>query len=324
MVDQNIDINMQDGYRQTPLMYLHHMDIWSMLLTKGARVDIQDNESKTMLHPYTTSYRPNRTHFLEALLDCQSDLNSVTNNETSMESVLDNNLHLDFNILRRIRARGTHAVEHPPRDVQSYKWHFAITVTKLASRDIMDGELELLIKQQNAIDKGQYRGLTPLHFALLLKKTEITEKLLCAGADTTIHDNSWLSLMQYVVHCREATVLELLLERQGVHNAHNTDGHDALLMAIKLDNVEAVQMLLQYHYDFPMNLRTCLRMSQKTVAFLVGFCMSFLTHMLSNNNLCLVQDQVFLDKDISIIMAQHYARLSCHNTQVLHDYYKAQ
>lgn len=204
--------------------------------------------------------------FIQSLLQKQPDLNSITRKETALEMAVYSNMRNEFNVLRRVCARRTHVSEGNPRAVDAQEWQFAQNVVKTALRH-GDDEVQLLIASQNVIDTAQNRGLTPLHFTLLMKKTQITQVLLRAGADTTIRDDTWLSLMQYAVHSREHTIFDLLFKEQG-----NADGNEALLMAIDLDNVEAVRiLLLRYHCHLPLDLRNRMCMSPETRAFLGTF-----------------------------------------------------
>jgi ankyrin repeat protein len=190
--------------------------------------------------------------------------------------------------------------------------------------------------------------LTLLHYALILKKTAVSEYLIESGIALNMRDVRGRSLLFYAVYSRENSVLDLML-RAGVPITHTQEGLDTLITACKIGNLEGADMLLRYysgddalvraiqqdevgavdvllkrHYKLPADLQVRVQNSPKTKSLFRSACIHLVVTKSTNNLSRVGQNSVFADENLSNSIVCASTGWSLQNIELLRRNYRTQ
>lgn len=180
----------------------------------------------------------------------------------------------------------------------------------MSDSDVMNSpQFKLVLEtQQKSVVVGNI--LTPLHYALLFKKSHIASCMIESGVDTTMHDATGLSLVHYEVYCRETNAICLLIEG---------DEHSMMLNAISMDNVDAVRAMIQSHVQLPKDLHAIVRVSRLTKAYLLSLGRHFLYLREAKSKARVAQNEVFTSDGLQNAIVGQMHMISEYNTMRVRD-----
>ncbi len=129
------------------------------------------------------------------------------------------------------------------------EWHPLFNLILLGDTDLVDK----FIKSGKYDINAFYKGLTPLHLAIVLEKTKMVQHLLNdpINADPTRRDGSGRDALHWAaMYAQNTGIIDVLLAHPKVSiNDVDEDGHTALHFAADASNVIAVQKLIEKGAD---------------------------------------------------------------------------
>uniref|UniRef100_A0A6Q2X271 Ion transport domain-containing protein n=1 Tax=Esox lucius TaxID=8010 RepID=A0A6Q2X271_ESOLU len=241
------DIDYIDRKGLSPLLLATNCGAWrtvSLLLSKGANMNIKDKSGRNFLH--MTILQP------KGLRNLPEDLSSVKQLLSSEDSEGCTPLHYACRLGIHESVRnilGLHvSLEVKAKDKKS-GLHFAaqygrINTCKRLLENITDSRL---------VNEGDERGLTPLHLASGGGHTQVVEMLLRKGALFHSDYRGWTCLHHAAAEGFTQTMNIVLAANISLLDQKDEDGCTALHVAAREGHVAAVKLLLQRGAEIDMN-----------------------------------------------------------------------
>jgi ankyrin repeat protein len=262
--------NYVDRGGSTPLLYasrLGHDPLVSLLIDRGADVDLADNDGCTPLIAASVQNHDNVVLLLtgaKAVIDV-GDKDGCTplifaamtppnGNPVIASILLDNGAAVDLaDSLGRTPL--IHAASRGHSDIAT------VLLDRGALIDVGDDEgqtslihasisghtetITLLLRRGAAIDLANDEGATPLIHAVVNEQVEVAVLLLEEGADVDLTDEEGWSPLIHAVTFEDPTIPALLLDHRAVLDHQDEFGCTPLMHASMLGHVEVVALLLQ-------------------------------------------------------------------------------
>jgi len=247
LIDEGVDVNTQCKQGRTPLHYAvlsRSEQLIELLLARGANLDIQDERGNTALH---YAVQGQMTNVIDRFIG--SGAHCELKNELGY-TPLYLAVKLDF---EEIASYFINAGANP--NVQSEQGHCALHYTVINQNlDLLDA----LLKNGASVDQVNSRGMTPLFFAVELKRAAFAALLLQYGADPFIRSKELTTPYSQAFHDRDPTIMDAFFDsdvdinrfdRFGVHNNEESSFQTPLTYAIIQSDYETVKKLLEHHAD---------------------------------------------------------------------------
>ena len=238
-IDSSFDINVRDvqqNYFLTYAIIFNKYDIVSLLLEKGAKIDISDQEDHSILYiPIKFGY----DDILELLLKENSQ-----NIGVSIVDIKDKNMKIPLHyaiLLKNINAvKLLMKYGSNPNMIDKNGYNALHFATYSRSLEIC----KHVVKTIGNINARCITGETPLHIACNLQLTDIVRLLIEYNANVDLQDYSnEVSPLHYSVHLNNTELVGLLLKHGAHPNIQDVVGNTALHYAI-LDNAFEIFMML--------------------------------------------------------------------------------
>uniref|UniRef100_A0A6Q2YJB6 Ion transport domain-containing protein n=1 Tax=Esox lucius TaxID=8010 RepID=A0A6Q2YJB6_ESOLU len=250
LIGKGADIDYIDRKGLSPLLLATNCGAWrtvSLLLSKGANMNIKDKSGRNFLH--MTILQPKG---LRNLPEDVLQLSSVKQLLSSEDSEGCTPLHYACRLGIHESVRnilGLHvSLEVKAKDKKS-GLHFAaqygrINTCKRLLENITDSRL---------VNEGDERGLTPLHLASGGGHTQVVEMLLRKGALFHSDYRGWTCLHHAAAEGFTQTMNIVLAANISLLDQKDEDGCTALHVAAREGHVAAVKLLLQRGAEIDMN-----------------------------------------------------------------------
>lgn len=238
-IDSSFDINVRDvqqNYFLTYAIIFNKIDIVSLLINKGAKIDITDQEDHSILYiPIKFGYND----ILEILLKANSE-----NIGVSIVDVKDKQQKIPLHyaiVLKNLDAvKLLMKYESNPNMIDKNGYNALHFATYSRSTEICTE----IVKSIGNINARCITGETPLHIACNLQLTDIVKLLINNGANVDLQDyNNEVSPLHYCVHLNNPELVGLLLKHGAQPNIQDVVGNTALHYAI-LDNAFEIFTML--------------------------------------------------------------------------------
>lgn len=278
--DNIFDVNMVDSYHNYLLTYAilyNQLVIVKLLLQKGARIDITDNEDRSLLYiAIKYNYRDimeillesNKEHIGISIIDIRDKNSNVPlhytisfNNIFAMERLLKygaspnasdkngyNSLHLS--IFARNIQMCQYVIDYNV-DIQSKCLYGESSLHIACNLQLIDIIRLLLLKKININIQDFEHEFTALHYSINLNNKEIVTLLLEHGADPNIQDMVGNTSIHYCINENnlECLILIIKLTSKKINvNLWNFDGYIPLHIALLTNPVnldEYIELLLE-------------------------------------------------------------------------------
>ncbi len=237
---EDVDVNFKDNNGNYLINYailFNNIDAVSILIHKGTRLDITDNDGKSIL------FIPIKFQFME-ILKLLLTFNKTTIG-VSLIDMKDNNgnipLHyaISFNDTSSVNilleygsnVNITDNVGNNALHLAIYRRSFEIAKT--------------IIDQGININAKTKIGETALHIACNFEQVKIVELLLAKGAVTNIKDhNNEFTPLHYTVNLNNMALTKMLIEHGGNPNMQDAIGNTALHYVVIEENFEIFEYLM--------------------------------------------------------------------------------
>lgn len=167
-----------------------------------------------------------------------------------------------------------------------------------------NADVQALLAEQRRLAFLGRRVMTPLHYAIMLKKTELADILIRDGINVHVRDAVWRSLLEYAVYCRETSILHLLLlQMQGAE-----DRCKAMLTAVQLDNAHAIHKLLTFNTTLLSDLSHHVCACSHTENLLLELGLVFFYFRKAENDARAAQNEVFTRDELQNVILGHLRR----------------
>lgn len=250
---EHVDLNVRDdqnNYLLTYAILYNRSDIVKLLINKGSRIDIIDNEDRSILY---VAIRYDYQEIIDILLE---------HNKNSIGIFL-------FDI----RDRSNHVPIH-----YTILFNNAVALTKLldsgASPNTIDTNgynslhlsvymrsykmCSIIIKYNIDINSRINSGETALHIACNLQLVDIVKLLILNGINVNIQDfDHEFTALHYCVNLNNKELVSILLKNGADPNIQDIVGNTVIHMAISENNLECLAMIVEDKSDRktkPLNL----------------------------------------------------------------------
>lgn len=240
-LDMTFDINIRDSQHNYFLTYaiiFNKYDIVNVLVQRGARIDITDQEDRSILYvPIKYSY----VDILRLLLESNKD-----NIGVSIIDVKDKNMRIPLHYAISLKSNNT--VElllkfgSNPNTVDKSGYNSLHIAVYSRVSEIC----RYIIKYISSVNARCSTGETALHIACNLQLIDIARLLLDHSINTNLQDYSHeVTALHYSVHLNNKELVALLLKHGAMPNIQDVAGNTALHYAVLDNDFEIFLMLTQ-------------------------------------------------------------------------------
>ncbi|XP_069670189.1 uncharacterized protein [Periplaneta americana] len=229
----------KDSDYKTPLhwaAYKGELEMVSLLVEKGADVNIYDSWKLTPLYYTITGCHVNVVQFL---IENDADVNACNNNGDSPISaaVEQGNLY----VVKLLMDKGV--------DVNACNKNGESPIRVAAERDNLV-VVKLLLDKGADVNACNKNGESPILAAVKRDNVDVVKLVLDKGADVNAcNKNGESPILAAAAKRDNVDVVQLLLDKGADVNACNKNGESPILAAAKLDNVDVVKLLLDKGAD---------------------------------------------------------------------------
>jgi ankyrin repeat protein len=240
----NIDININDKNNNKMLTYaiiMNKPDIVQLLIDYGARIDITDNENRTI------AYYPIVFHFneiLDILLKANNTsigLSLLHNTNINSKTIL--NYAIDVNNIYAIKKILEYGGDPNIKDMKGYNsLHYVIY-----TRDI--DTIKLIAEKITDINAFCQTGETALHIATNFQLSDICTLFLNMKANVNIQDVKYeFTPLHYCVSIGDTNIMNILLDNHANPNLQDIYGNTPLHYCISENSNSCLMTLINYKY----------------------------------------------------------------------------
>lgn len=243
-LNKEIDVNIRDknnNYLITYAIMFNKLNITNVLIENGSRIDILDNNHKSILNiPIKFNYND------------IFDLLISHNDKIIGESIIDiydndGNIPLHY----AIKYENIHAIKnllHNNSDVHKVN-NNGYNALHLAMYSKSMEICKLILKYTIDINIKSKTGETPLHLACNFELYEIVKLLLDKGANPNVQDYDHdVTPLSYAVNINNLKIIKLLLKHKANPNLQDVFGSTPLHTSIIDDNWEIFKYLMTSEY----------------------------------------------------------------------------
>lgn len=241
-IDNIFDINTTDehnNYLMTYAILFNKPDIVSLLIDKGARIDILDNENRSILY---NVIRYNYHEILDILLKFNNqnigisilDMSDKNNNVALHYSIIYNNIHA----LRKLLDNGASPNMADKRGFNAL--HMAIYMKSYKM-------INLIIEYNVDVNARCNSGETALHIACNLQLVDIIKLLLNNNINVDMQDyDHEFTALHYSVNLNNKEIVTLLLNKNADPNIQDMVGNSAVHYCVHENNIECLYIILNH------------------------------------------------------------------------------
>lgn len=228
-INNDIDVNIRDdsgNYILTYAVLFNKIDIVELLVDRGAKLDITDNDNRSVLY---IAIKYGYSDMLRLLLDLNKT--SIGISIVDIQDV-NGNTPLHYAIGSKNIDMCRMLIEHGESNV-NVKDNNGNTSLHLAvySRDI--DLCKLIIDNNGKIDSKNNTGESALHMACNIEKDDIVEYLIKSGADINAKDYEYeYTPLLYAVNRNSSKITRILLQNGADPNKQDFFGNTALHFSI--------------------------------------------------------------------------------------------
>uniref|UniRef100_A0A665VPP9 Ion transport domain-containing protein n=1 Tax=Echeneis naucrates TaxID=173247 RepID=A0A665VPP9_ECHNA len=252
LVNKGADLNSTDCKGNTPLLLATSCGAWktvSLLLSKGANVNVQDRFGCNFLHLAILQPQGLKNLPEEVLqLSCVKALLNCEDNEGCTPLHYACRLGIHNSVKNMLGLSGQVGLTFKSKDKKS-AMHFAAQYGRINTCQ----RLLETITDSRLLNEGDERGLTPLHLASRGGHTKVVQLLLRKGALFHSDYKGWSSLHHAASQGYTQTMDILLSANLKLLDKTEEDGNTALHIAAKEGHVAAVRLLLARGAVFVLN-----------------------------------------------------------------------
>ena len=242
--NKNIDVNIRDingNYLISVAVLLNNTEAIKLLINRGSRLDIIDNEGRSILYiPIKYVYK----ELFNNLLEYNNKIVGI-----SLTDVKDNfnNIPLHYAIKNKNEYFTTKLLEggsnvNIKNDKGFNSLHLAIY-----SRNCKI--VELVLNQNININSKTKTGETSIHIACNFQLEDIINLLIKYGIDLNIKDyENEFSALHYIINLNNVKILKILLKEGADPNIQDAFGNTPLHYSILEGNFEASNFLINSEY----------------------------------------------------------------------------
>lgn len=238
-LDEDFDVNIRDNtdnYLLTYAILFNKLDIVKLLLTRGAVVDILDQEERSILFiPIRYGYND----ILKNLLEDNSNKIGI-----SIVNIRDKKgniplhyaiMHNNLNAIKLLLKHDSNVNIFNDDGLNSL--HIAVYTKKLdICQEIIKSNINLNSKNKN--------GESALHIAVSLESDNIVEELLNNGINTDIQDNNnQYTALHYAININNRNIFNMIINKNPNVNIQDIMGFTALHYAVLENNIYFVSKL---------------------------------------------------------------------------------
>uniref|UniRef100_A0A665VPT3 Ion transport domain-containing protein n=1 Tax=Echeneis naucrates TaxID=173247 RepID=A0A665VPT3_ECHNA len=252
LISLGADLNSTDCKGNTPLLLATSCGAWktvSLLLSKGANVNVQDRFGCNFLHLAILQPQGLKNLPEEVLqLSCVKALLNCEDNEGCTPLHYACRLGIHNSVKNMLGLSGQVGLTFKSKDKKS-AMHFAAQYGRINTCQ----RLLETITDSRLLNEGDERGLTPLHLASRGGHTKVVQLLLRKGALFHSDYKGWSSLHHAASQGYTQTMDILLSANLKLLDKTEEDGNTALHIAAKEGHVAAVRLLLARGAVFVLN-----------------------------------------------------------------------
>ena len=240
-LNNDINVNIRDNSNNYLIQYaiiFNKKEIVSLLINKGAKLDVVDTDGRCLLH-YPIKYK--YTGILELLLHFNS-----TNIGISLVDIRDREGHtpLHYCIIFDDLVSSQMLLKNNADPNIKNKDGFNCLHLAVYKKNVE--MVKILLKTNININANTISGETALHFACNFENYEIVELLLGKGADPNVQNfEHEISPLVYCITLRNKKILNLLLEHGADINTQDYYGNTPLHFVISEDDIESFDYIFE-------------------------------------------------------------------------------
>jgi 7,8-dihydropterin-6-yl-methyl-4-(beta-D-ribofuranosyl)aminobenzene 5'-phosphate synthase len=258
-------VNRVDSRNSTPLHFAAHAghkEVVELLITKGAKQDIKDEDGHIPLHWAARGGRKNTAEFLIAK---GSDVNARGNNRRTPLFFAAGSGNIDLcklliekgaviNVKNKFKRTPLHyAIWRNQKEIAAFLVEKGADVNTIDTpgnallhylcEDGLKDMVEFLVAKGANITIKNIHGYTPLHLAANYGHTDVVEFLISKGIDANTADDSGDTPLHGAAWGGYKKTVESLLAQGAKVNAKNKDGTTPLDNASRVGHKEVVELL---------------------------------------------------------------------------------
>jgi ankyrin repeat protein len=251
-LDPSIDLNLRDEYNEYLLTYAilyNKIDIVKLIIEKGGKIDITDNENRSILYTCIKYGYDNITDFL-----IETNKNHIGINILDIKDKV-NKIPLHYAIQKKNLSIIEKLCEAGANPHMFDNNGFNSLHQSIFTRNI--DVVRLILKYINSIDIRTNTGESALHLAVNLKLTKIAELLIENNINLNIQDYSHeFTATHYITTTNQFELLQLIIQKQNIVNLNIQDvfGNTPLHYAFIEENYNIVHLIIDNAQDINYNL----------------------------------------------------------------------
>ena len=252
-LDPSIDLNLRDEYNEYLLTYAilyNKLDIVKLIIEKGGKIDITDNENRSILYTSIKYGYDDITRFLIETNKNHIGINILDIKDKSNKTPLHYAIQKkNLTIIEKLCEAG--ANPHMFDNTGYNSLHQSIFTRNI---DVV----RLIIKYINSIDIRTNTGESALHIAVNLKLTKIAELLIENNINLNIQDFSHeFTAAHYIATTNQIELLQLIIQKK-INivdlNIQDIFGNTPLHYAFIEENYNIVNLIIDNVPDINYNL----------------------------------------------------------------------
>lgn len=287
-----IDLNIRDdqnNYLLTYAVIYNKPDIVKLLIDKGARIDIYDNEDRSILF---IAIKYDYQKIIDILLEYNKnsigillfDIRDKNNHVPIHYAIIFNNITALTKLLNAGASPNT-------SDRNGYNsLHLSVYIRSYKM-------CHIILKYNVDINSRTISGETALHIACNLQLTNIAKLLVESGININIQDfDHELTALHYSVNANNKDLVSLLLDNNADPNIQDAGGNTVVHYAVSENNLECLIMIVAkpvnlnlWNFEGKIALLMALEIDQKNLTEYIDILLNNSNVNLqdSNGNTCL-------------------------------------
>ena len=243
-LDPSIDLNLRDEYNEYLLSYAilyNNLDIIKLIIDKGGKIDITDNENRSILY---TCIKYGYEDIIDYLIKINKDNIGINildikdkNNKIPLHYAIQKK---NIKIIEKLCEAGSNS---NILDNSGYNSLHQSVFTR--DYDIV----KLILKYIGSIDIRTNTGESTLHLAVNLKLTKISELLIENNINLNIQDYSHeFTAAHYIATTNQYELLQLIIKHKADLNIQDVFGNTPLHYAFIEENYNIVYQIIDVEY----------------------------------------------------------------------------
>ena len=239
-LDSSIDLNMRDEYNEYLLSYAilyNNLDLVKLIIDKGGKIDIIDNEHRSILY---TCIKYGYDNIIDYLLEINKDNIGINildikdkNNKIPLHYAIQKK---NIKVIKKLCEFGSN-----PNILDNAGYNSLHQSIFTRNYDI----IKLILKYIASIDIRTNTGESTLHLAVNLKLTKIAELLIENNINLNIQDLSHeFTVAHYIATTNQFELLQRIIEKNTNLNIQDIFGNTPLHYAFIEENYNIVYQII--------------------------------------------------------------------------------